>query len=302
MSFDDDAYGALTDHADDARWAYGTGFADPLAGVPTAVPDGVDRAGLATYCLMLGDDALVMSHRLQQWVTRAPELEDELALANIGLDLLGQARLLLTRAGEVEDAGRGEDALAYLRDAGAFRNVRLAERDDDDFAHLVARLLVFSCWRLALLDRLAASRDPVLAAIGAKGVKEVTYHREYAAQWVVRLGDGTDLSHQRMRAAIDAILPLAGELFEPHEVETRLAAAGVAVDPSLLRPEFDAAMTQVLDAATLSSPSGPAAPTVTGPAASTVTGRGRDGVHGPELTEILAEMQELARALPGGVW
>jgi ring-1,2-phenylacetyl-CoA epoxidase subunit PaaC len=157
----------------------------------------------------------------------------------------------------------------------------------------VARLLVFSCWRLPLLDRLAASRDPVLAAIGAKGVKEVTYHREYAAQWVVRLGDGTDLSHQRMRAAIDAILPLAGELFEPHEVETRLAAAGVAVDPSLLRPEFDAAMTQVLDAATIGD-------AVT--AADTAPGRGRDGVHGPELAEILAEMQELARALPGGAW
>ncbi|WP_433382952.1 1,2-phenylacetyl-CoA epoxidase subunit PaaC [Actinoplanes sp. CA-142083] len=304
MSFDDDAYGALTDHADDARWAYGTGFADPLAGVPTAVPDGVDHADLATYCLMLGDDALVMSHRLQEWVTRAPELEDELALANIGLDLLGQARLLLTRAGEAENAGRDEDALAYLRDATAFRNVRLAERADEDFAHLVARLLVFSCWRLPLLDRLAASRDPVLAAIGAKGVKEVTYHREYAAQWVVRLGDGTDLSHERMRAAIGAILPAVGELFEPHEVETRLAAAGVAVEPSLLRPEFDAAMAQVLAAATLST--SPGAESSDRPAtvdeSTTQAGRGRDGVHGPELAEILAEMQELARALPGGVW
>ncbi|MFC7278333.1 1,2-phenylacetyl-CoA epoxidase subunit PaaC [Paractinoplanes rhizophilus] len=316
MSFDDDAYGALTDHADDARWAYGTGFADPLAGVPTAVPDGIDRADLATYCLMLGDDALIMSHRLQQWVTRAPELEDELALANIGLDLLGQARLLLTRAGEVENAGRDEDALAYLRDPTAFRNVRLAERADEDFAHLVARLLVFSCWRLPLLDRLAASRDPVLAAIGAKGVKEVTYHREYAAQWVVRLGDGTDLSHQRMRAAIDAILPLAAELFEPHEAEVRLAAAGVAVDPSVLRGEFDAAMAQVLEAATIETsekttdatarrPDGEAqgGQAQGGPAYDTGSGRsGRDGVHGPELTEILAEMQELARALPGGVW
>jgi ring-1,2-phenylacetyl-CoA epoxidase subunit PaaC len=291
MSFEDDAYGALTDHDDDARWAYGTGFADPLAGVPTTVPGDVDRADLAVYCLMLGDDALVMSHRLQQWVTRAPELEDELALANIGLDLLGQARLLLGRAGEVEGAGRDEDALAYLRDAGEFRNVWLAERGDADFAHLVARLLVFSCWRLALLDRLAASRDPVLAAIGAKGVKEVTYHREYAAQWVVRLGDGTDLSHGRMQEAVDAVLPLAGELFSTHEVEARLAAVGVAVDPALLRAEFDEAMNQVLDAATLTGLPGAAA-----------AGRGRDGEHGPELGEILAEMQELARALPGGVW
>jgi ring-1,2-phenylacetyl-CoA epoxidase subunit PaaC len=292
MSFDDDAYGALTDHDDDARWAYGTGFADPLAGVPTAVPDGVDRADLHAYCLMLGDDALVLSHRLQQWVTRAPELEDELALANIGLDLLGQARLLLTRAAEAENAGSDEDTLAYLRGPAEFRNVRLAERADSDFAQLVARLLVFACWRLPLLDRLAASRDPVLAAIGAKGVKEATYHREYAAQWVVRLGDGTELSHQRMQAAIDAILPGAGELFEPHAVERRLASAGVAVDPASLRDEFDVAIDQVLTAATLSRPAN----------VDNQDAYGREGSHGPELTEVLDEMQELARALPGGVW
>src|ERR1051325_11264821 len=133
MSFDD-AYQSLTDHDDDARWAYGTGFADPLAGVPTALPEGVDGADLAAYCLMIGDDALILSHRLQQWVTRAPELEDELALANIGLDLLGQARLLLPRAGDAEGAGRDEDALAYRRDAHEFRNVRLAERAGTDFA------------------------------------------------------------------------------------------------------------------------------------------------------------------------
>jgi ring-1,2-phenylacetyl-CoA epoxidase subunit PaaC len=292
MSFDD-AYQALTDHDDDARWAYGTGFADPLAGVPTAIPDQVDRADLAAYCLALGDDALIMSHRLQQWVTRAPELEDELAVANIGLDLLGQARLLLTRAGEADGAGRDEDALAYLRDPAQFRNVRLAERADDDFAHLVARLFVFATWRLALLDRLTTSRDPVLAAIGAKGVKEVTYHREYAAQWVVRLGDGTELSHRRMQDAVDAVGPLLEELFRPHETETRLAAAGVAVDPATVRPEFDAVLAQVLEAATLKPPTREAAP---------ADGAGRDGVHGPALTEILTEMQSLARSTPGGVW
>ncbi|GIF26025.1 ring-1,2-phenylacetyl-CoA epoxidase subunit PaaC [Actinoplanes tereljensis] len=305
MSFDD-AYDALTDHDDDTRWAYGTGFADPLAGVPTIVPDGVEPADLVAYCLMLGDDALVMSHRLQQWVTRAPELEDEMALANIGLDLLGQARLLLSRAGEVEQAGfeqagvaqgggtaRDEDALAYLRDPGDFRNVRLAERADEDFAHLVARLLVFATWRLALLDRLTGSRDPILAAIGAKGVKEATYHREYAAGWVVRLGDGTDLSHTRMRAAVDAVEPLAGELFVPHAIELRLTAAGVAVDPSALREEYDAVLAEVHRVAALPPP--PPIEAATG-------GAGRDGVHGPELVEILTEMQELARAVPGGVW
>jgi ring-1,2-phenylacetyl-CoA epoxidase subunit PaaC len=341
MSFDA-AYEALTDHDDDARWAYGTGFADPLAGVPTAIPDGVDRADLAAYCLMLGDDALVLSHRLQQWVTRAPELEDELAIANIGLDLLGQARLLLTRAGEAEAAGRDEDALAYLRDPHEFRNVRLSERADDDFAQLVARLLVFSTWRLALLDRLTTSRDPMLAAIGAKGVKEVTYHREYAAQWVVRLGDGTELSHDRMQAAVDVVADLTGELFRPHAIELRLAAAGVAVDPSTLRQEFDEVLTQVVTAATLRHPHSQTAPapgaSVTpasdpsgagvsalgaaglgaagldstdrvgsadagvGVADAGAHGLGRDGVHTAALTEILAEMQELARATPGGVW
>ena len=286
MTFDD-AYQALTDHDDDARWAYGTGFADPLSGVPAALPDGVDHADLAAYCLMIGDDALILSHRLQQWVTRAPELEDEMAIANIALDLLGQARLLLTRAGEAEGSGRDEDDLAYLRDPGEFRHVRLAERADADFAHLVARLLVFATWRLALLDRLAASGDPVLAAIGAKGVKEVTYHRDYAAGWVVRLGDGTSLSHERMQAAVDAVWPLVGELFEPHPVEVRLG-----VDPSLLRAEFDGVLAEVLRVATLRLPAAQWAS----------VGRGRDGVHGEELGEILHEMQGLARATPGGVW
>ena len=316
MSFDD-AYQALTDHDDDARWAYGTGFADPLAGVPTALPDGVDGADLAAYCLMLGDDALILSHRLQQWVTRAPELEDEMAIANIALDLLGQARLLLTRAGEAEGAGRDEDDLAYLREPADFRHVRLAEVRDDDFGHLIARLLVFATWRLALLDRLSASRDPVLAAIAAKGVKEVTYHREYAAGWAVRLGDGTPLSRERMQAGLDAVWPLIDELFEPHPIERRLT--GVAVDPASLRPEFDAVLAQVLAAATLdtsapgnathdASASGGAmrdaqvSGTTTHEEAMLGKTPGRDGRHGGELAEILAEMQGLARATPGGVW
>ncbi|MFC7535607.1 1,2-phenylacetyl-CoA epoxidase subunit PaaC [Actinoplanes sp. GCM10030250] len=293
MAFDD-AYQALTDHDDDARWAYGTGFADPLAGVPAQVPDGVDPADLAAYCLMLGDDALIMSHRLQQWVTRAPELEDELALANIGLDLLGQARLLLTRACQAESAaGRDEDDLAFRREAAEFRNVCLAERSDVDFAHLVARLLIFATWRLAAFDRLAGSRDPMLAAIAAKGVKEMTYHRDYAAQWVVRLGDGTGLSHERMAAAVEAIVPLTGELFRAHEVEMRLAAIGIAVDPGTLRAEFDAVLDQVLTMATLS------------PGAfheDAAVPPGRAGDHTAALAEILAEMQELARSTPGGVW
>jgi ring-1,2-phenylacetyl-CoA epoxidase subunit PaaC len=255
----------------------------------------VDHADLAAYCLMLGDDALVLSHRLQQWVTRAPELEDELAIANIGLDLLGQARLLLTRAGEIEDHGRGEDDLAYLRDPGDFRNVLLVERADADFAELIARLLVFATWRLALLDRLSGSRDPVLAAIGAKGVKEVTYHRDYAARWLVRLGDGTPLSHERAAAGLAAVWPLVAELFVPHPVEERLAAAGVAADPAALREEFDAVLGAVLDAATLTRPDVPALAGVSGRT-------GRHGVHTEAMGYLLAELQSVARAHPDATW
>ena len=155
----DNAYEALTEE-NDPRWAFGTGFADPLAGVDTTVPDGVDGDELAAYCLMLGDDALVLSHRLQQWCTNAPTLEDEVALANIALDLLGQARLLLTRAGAADGSGRGEDDFAYFRDEAEFRNVCFVERENGDFAECVTRLLLFATWRLALFERLAESADP----------------------------------------------------------------------------------------------------------------------------------------------
>ena len=138
---DTNAYDAITEAGDDARWAFGTGFSDPLAGIDTTVPDGVDGGDLAAYCLMLGDDALIMSHRLQQWCTNAPELEDEVALANIGLDLLGQARLLLARAGAADGSGRDEDTLAFGRAEHEFRNVRLAELENGDFGELIARLL-----------------------------------------------------------------------------------------------------------------------------------------------------------------
>ncbi len=211
MSFDN-AYESLIDDNDETHWAYGTGFTDPLSDVDRAVPDGVDAASLATYCLMLGDDALVMAQRLSAWCSWAPELEEDVALANIALDLLGQARLLYVRAVEVNPSIRpanapahvpAEDALAYFRDEPDFRNVRLAEIDTGpgpagDFAMTIARLLVFASWRLALFTRLADATDPVLAAIAAKGVKELTYHRDHAAQWTVRLRDlaaGTGTLH-----------------------------------------------------------------------------------------------------------
>ncbi|HEY1914889.1 MAG TPA: 1,2-phenylacetyl-CoA epoxidase subunit PaaC [Streptosporangiaceae bacterium] len=295
MSFDT-AYEAITEETDTGhRWAFGTGFTDPLAGVDTALPPGVDGADLAAYCLMLGDDALIFSHRLQQWLTRAPELEEETALANIALDLLGQARLLLTRAGQADGTGRTEDDYAFARTEREFRNVRLAEVSDADFAALVARLLVFSTWRLALLDRLRDSADPVLAAVAAAGVKELTYHRDYAAQWVIRLGDGTDYSRARTEAGLAAVAPLTAELFEPSAAEQRLAAAGVAVDPAALRAECDAVFAQVAVEAGLDWPQAPGLARVAGQS-------GREGVHTEAMGYLLAELQSIARSLPGATW
>ncbi|GAA2486486.1 phenylacetate-CoA oxygenase subunit PaaC [Streptomyces thermolineatus] len=276
----------------DDRWAFGTGFTDPLHGVDTALPPGADGAALAAYCLALGDDALVLAQRLAQWCTRAPELEEEVALANIGLDLLGQARLLLTRAGQADGSGRDEDRLAYFRDAPDFRNVLLAELPNGDFAHSTARLLALSVWRLALFGRLTGSADPVLAAVAAKGVSELAYHREYAAQWVVRLGDGTDESHRRMQEAVDALWPRLGELLAVSATERRAVDGGFGADPAAVNEEFEAVMRQVLDAAGLRDP-GPLLP---GEPA------GRLGAHSEHLAPLLDEMQSVARAHPEATW
>jgi ring-1,2-phenylacetyl-CoA epoxidase subunit PaaC len=280
----DNPYDLLgADHDEGHRWAFGTGFTDPLEGIDTTVPAGLDAAALARYCLALGDDALIYSHRLQQWVSRMPELEEETAIANIALDLLGQARMLLARAGAI--LGQTEDELAFFRTEEEFRNVRLAEHADRDFAELVGRLLIFSAWRLALFQELSAATDPVLSAIAAKGVNELTYHRDYAAQWVVRLGDGTTLSRERMQAALEALWPLAGELFRPDE------DALAAVQPGVV----DTVLDTVLATAGLDRPD--AAPLAG------VSGRtGRDGVHTEAMGYILAELQSIARAYPDATW
>jgi ring-1,2-phenylacetyl-CoA epoxidase subunit PaaC len=281
---DDNPYQSLADeHGADARWAFGTGFTDPLAGIDTAVPEGVDADRLAAYCLALGDDALIYSHRLQQWMTRMPELEEETAIANIALDLLGQARMLLARAGTI--LGRTEDQLAFFRDESEFRNVRLVERADEDFAQLVGRLLLFATWRLELFQLLRDAPDPVLAAIAAKAVNELAYHRDYAAQWVVRLGDGTELSHRRMQDALDATWPLVAELFEPHPGDL----AG------LDRSGFDVVLDTVLATAGLDRPDRAPLAAVRGRA-------GRDGVHTEALGYVLAELQSVARAHPDATW
>jgi ring-1,2-phenylacetyl-CoA epoxidase subunit PaaC len=289
-------------HGGEGHWAFGSGFDEPLAGVDTTVPDGVDPGDLGTYCLMLGDDALVLAQRLTRWVTAAPELEEEVAVANTALDLLGQARLLLARAGSVGVLGRSrsratasipdEDALAYFRDPDEFRNTGLVEADDGDFGQTMARLLVAASVRLAVFARLRDSRDPVLAAIAAKGVHELAYHRDHAARWVLRLGDGTPESHRRVQAGVDAVWPHLAGLFTATDVERRLAAAGVAVDPAAVRDEVRDVLATVLGRATLRMPAWPAdAPP-----------RGRLGEHGPELAELLGTLQGLARQHPAATW
>ncbi len=284
---DHGAYTSLVEADDDARWAFGTSFDDPLAGVDTTVPSGVDAKSLASHCLMLADDALVLAQRLGEWTTHAPEIEEEVALANIGLDLLGQARLLLARAaaadpGVVPALPEGspvpvDDRLAFFRDAGAFRNVRLVEQPNGDFAATMARLLVFSSWRLALLDHLRGSADPVLAAVAEKGVKEVRYHREHAARWCITLAQGTDVSRERMIAGLREVWPDVPEL-ESTNPSSAVAQAMDDVD-------------QVLHAAGIVRPDVPAS-----------GGRGRDGVHTEAFAPLLADLQGLAREHPMGRW
>lgn len=289
---DDHVYLTLAqpDHEAEARWAYGTGFADPLLGVDTALAQDVDGADFSLYCQFLGDDALILAQRLIEWCTWAPELEEEVALANLGLDLLGQARLLLTRAGQADGSGRTEDDFAYWRAEHDFRNVRLVEAPNGDFAQAVARLLLFATARHALYERLAAAADPVLAAVAARGVKELAYHREYAEAWTVRLGDGTPYSAGRMQAGLDGVWPLLEELFTPHEVELRLG-----LDPAPLREPVLASLAAVIEAAKLTVPT--AAPLAR------VGGRaGRDGVHTEALGPLLAELQCVAREHPGATW
>ena len=278
---DENPYDLLGADDDGDRWAFGTGFTDPLAGIDTAVPAGVDAEALASFCLGLGDDALIYSHRLQQWLTRMPELEEETALANVALDLLGQARMLFARAGGI--LGRGEDELAFFRGEAEFRNVRLVERADEDFAELVGRLLIFATWRLSLFEALTRATDPVLAAIAGKGVKELTYHRDYAAGWVVRLGDGTPESKRRMQAALDRTWPLVDELF--------MSDGAATAD----RAEVDSVLDTVLATGGLDRPA--AAPMAR------VGGRaGREGVHTEALGYVLAELQAVARQYPDATW
>ena len=252
---------------------------------------GASRADVGAYALRLGDDALVLAQRLVEWASRAPAIEEDIALSNVALDLLGQARTLLSYAGEVDGSGRSEDDLAYLRPEGEFTNCRLVEQPNGDFAVTMARQLFFSTYQLGLYRRLAGSADETLAAVAAKAAKEVDYHCDHASNWTLRLGDGTEESHRRMQAAVDRMWPFTFELFEADGLTERLAAAGVAVDPAGLRPEWDAHVHAVLAQATLIPPAGGWQP-----------GGGRQGQHTEHLGYLLAEMQHLHRAHPGARW
>jgi len=297
-------YDGLTG-GDDSQWAFGTDFEDPLAGVDTTIPPGVDARTLGEYCLMLGDDALVYSHRLSEWCSHAPDLEEDIALANIALDLLGQARLLLARAAAansdlVPALPKGspvppEDALAFFRAEAAFRNVRLVEPDNGDFATTIARLLVFSTYRLALMQRLTSSSDMVLSAIAAKGVKELTYHRDYAGRWFLTLAQGTEESRRRLVAGLALVMPLHDELFRTHPVERTVAEQGVGVDPASVADEVDVILEQVFSVSGVERPDVPSSGPVN-------KGVGRHGRHTEAMGRLLAEMQVVARAHPLGQW
>jgi ring-1,2-phenylacetyl-CoA epoxidase subunit PaaC len=230
--------------------------------------------------LALGDDALVLSHRLGEWAGHAPVLEEEVALANIALDLLGQARVLLSLAGD-------EDELAYLREERAFRNVQLVEQPNGDFAHTIARQLYFSTYQRLMYGRLAAADAGDLSGLAAKAVKEVAYHQDHAEQWTLRLGDGTAESHERMQRACQALWRFTGELFQPVE--------GVDIDWRELEADWLTSVTALLERATLTVPDGPRS-------GAWSAGAGRQGLHTESFGRMLAEMQHLHRSHPGATW
>ena len=246
---------------------------------------------LVLYALRRADDALILGHRLSEWTGHAPVLEEELALANIGLDLIGQARSLYAHAASCEGAGNDEDNYAYLRDAPQYRNLLLVEQPNGDFAHTIVRQVLYTAFADPYWRAMTHSSDATLAAIAAKSEKESVYHLRHAAEWLIRLGDGTEESHRRAQAALDALWPYSGEMFETDAGEQDLAAQGVAVDPASLRPDWDATLDRVLHDATL-----------TRPAAAWMQRGGRTGRHSEHLGHLLAELQHLQRAYPGATW
>ncbi|MFF3496353.1 1,2-phenylacetyl-CoA epoxidase subunit PaaC [Streptomyces sp. NPDC002795] len=245
----------------------------------TTQPRPHDTTDTSSAALALGDDALVLSHRLGEWAGHAPVLEEEVALANIALDLLGQARVLLSLVGD-------EDELAYLREERAFRNVQLVEQPNGDFAHTIARQLYFSTYQQLLYAQLAETESE-FAPLAAKAVKEVTYHQDHARQWTLRLGDGTEESHTRMQRAVDALWRYTGEMFQP--------VPGLDINPQGLQARWTTTVADTLQEATLTVPEGPQI-------GAWSAGAGRQGVHTEPFGPMLAEMQHLHRSHPGASW
>ena len=248
-------------------------------------------AAIFAYALSLADDALVLGHRLSQWSSRAPTLEEHIALSNLALDLIGQARLFYSLAGEVEGKGRGEDDLAYFRGPDEFRNVLLVELPNGDFAHCMVRQLLYAAFVHPYFEALSHSSHAGLAEIAAKAVKEMAYHVRHSAEWVIRLGDGTDESRCRTITALAELWPYASELFEMDATETSLVASGIAVDRAALRSRWEATIEHVLREAGLDRPH----------MSTTPMSGGRAGRH-EHLAGMLADMQVLARAHPGATW
>jgi ring-1,2-phenylacetyl-CoA epoxidase subunit PaaC len=251
----------------------------------------VTSTATVPYVLRLADTSLVLGQRLGEWVGHAPALEEDLALANIALDLIGQARLLLTYAGEIEGRGRDEDALAFLRDAPEYCNVSLAEQPNGDFGQTIVRQFLLDAWQLELYEALSGSTDARLAEIAAKAVKETRYHFRFSAGWLVRLGDGTAESHARVAQALDALWRFTDELVTPDTLDEEMAAAGIGPDLPALRARWEERVGTVLQEATLQRP-----------AASRYLWHGKRGVHTEHLGHMLAEMQHLPRTFRGATW
>ncbi|QQX88592.1 phenylacetate-CoA oxygenase subunit PaaC [Cupriavidus necator] len=243
------------------------------------------------YLLRLGDSTLVLGQRLSEWCGRGPALEEDIALTNVALDLIGQTRLWLGYAAEVEGAGRSADQLAYLRDAHQFRNLLLAEQPNGSYADTLARQFLFDTWHYFLLDGLQRSTDARIAEIAAKSLKEVTYHVRRSADLVVRLGDGSEESHRRMQDAFDDLWMFSGELFESDAGDAALVQDGVVPDPASLAAPWQRHVAAVLEEATLRLPAG-----------TWSQSGGRHGRHTEHLGYLLAEMQFLQRAYPGASW
>lgn len=247
---------------------------------------------LLTFILRQGDRSLVLAQRLLEYITRAPEIEEDMALSNIALDLIGQARILYTYAGEFEGLGHDEDHFAFQRDPDQFLSPILVERPNTDFAHVIVRQFLHDAYAVPLWTRLAVSSDATLAGLGAKASKEAAYHLRHSSAWVIRLGDGTEESHERATNALEALWPCTEELFEIDEIDAELFTAGVSPDPTELRADWDRSIDQVLAMATLERPE-PPSPAVTG---------GLGGLHEEDFDRLIGEMQELARAHPGVDW